>query len=383
MSTTSSSAVDLYARQLGWSVIPVNSDSKQPLVPWKKFSERRPTDDELRGWPERFKNAGIAVITGPVSGLVVLDCDGKSGLTEAVERGLPKTPMVSTPSGGMHAYFKWPKELKPFRNSTKLGESKKLDVRGDSAYVLAPWSKRSDGRRYTWLEDPKMKLAEVPGWFMKMLQKLTGEKRAEARRPTEYKVRLPGAAERVPRRVKRLIKNGYEDLERYGSRSECDLSVVVSLVFCGASNEEVKKIFESSPIGEKARERPGDSYLNFTIERAREQVARCQRALIKYADPIDYSQLEDGGSGAVRLQLAFWLEEESRLVRSGLTLPDQRHQECAHRWLSFFEAVRVRAPKSYEELVQTCHQLRRKFINVEFNEKRKNPIVGFFPTGGD
>src|SRR5882724_28044 len=98
----------------GWSIIPIRSGDKRPLVSWEDFQHRRPTAAEARvwfcGWPE----AGIGIVTGAISGLVVIDIDvrhGGDGSLEHLEREhcrLPATVECRTGGGGRHLYFAHP-----------------------------------------------------------------------------------------------------------------------------------------------------------------------------------------------------------------------------------------------------------------------------------
>ena len=47
-------------------------ECKLPLVPWKKYQNERPTVEEVNHWFNTNPDANIGIITGAVSGLVVL-----------------------------------------------------------------------------------------------------------------------------------------------------------------------------------------------------------------------------------------------------------------------------------------------------------------------
>ncbi len=67
----------------GISSIPVNSD-KKPLVAWKEFQNRLPSQDECKKWGS-MKKEGVAVICGAVSGnLEVIDIDNKNGIATEI-----------------------------------------------------------------------------------------------------------------------------------------------------------------------------------------------------------------------------------------------------------------------------------------------------------
>lgn len=137
---------------------------------------------QIERWWRANGNANVAVVTGPASGLLVIDVDGDDG-AEALrglerEHGpLPRTTSVVTPRGGAHYYLRYPTGRGEIRNSAGLlGPG--LDVRGAGGYVLMPPSQGANGRRYE--PDERAPLAEPPGW---LLQRLSGPQNGSRRTP--------------------------------------------------------------------------------------------------------------------------------------------------------------------------------------------------------
>ncbi len=104
-------------RELGFSVIPVNSKNKTGCAfPWKPFQTRLATCDEIKKWWDEYPNHGVAIITGEVSGIIVLDLDCREafdGIVEAQERfGFPEAHghyiYAQTGGNGRHYIFKHP-----------------------------------------------------------------------------------------------------------------------------------------------------------------------------------------------------------------------------------------------------------------------------------
>ena len=95
----------------GLCPIPVHSDgTKRPaLSSWKEFQKRFPTESEADEWARI--HFSLAIVCGVVSGgLEVLDFD-QQGLFEQFWPLLPpelvrRLPMVCTPSGGWHLYYR-------------------------------------------------------------------------------------------------------------------------------------------------------------------------------------------------------------------------------------------------------------------------------------
>lgn len=137
----------------GWHVFPVRQ--KEPLTT-HGFKDASADEDEIRAWWNTYRDAGVAIATGAVSGLVVLDEDtpkgGAGALVELEQRigKLPKTYTVLTGGGGRHYYFSHPGGIVPC-SAGKLGDG--LDVRADGGYVVAAPSSHASGRPYKVLHD--------------------------------------------------------------------------------------------------------------------------------------------------------------------------------------------------------------------------------------
>ena len=79
---------------------------KRPLVnQWTQYQKRRPTEEEVREWFNDFPEANIAIVTGKISGVIVLDLDAE-GAEDYIKQagGLPPTCSVNT-GKGKHLYL--------------------------------------------------------------------------------------------------------------------------------------------------------------------------------------------------------------------------------------------------------------------------------------
>ena len=63
----------------GWSVIPIEPRGKRPLTAWLEFESRCASPREVEGWFTRWPQANVGIVTGRVSGLVVIDVDARHG----------------------------------------------------------------------------------------------------------------------------------------------------------------------------------------------------------------------------------------------------------------------------------------------------------------
>lgn len=222
----------------GWSVIPVcarlphgrgcthgdqtcRSPGKTPLVRWAEFCSRPPTEDQMRAWAGRWPGANIAIITGDVSGgLLVLDADDAQAV-EAVQQLAPDAayiPTVRTPRGGTHFYFRSPPGLR-IGNAVRTG-GLKLDVRSERGYVVAP---PSSG--YSWVTPPSDDegLAELGGELLALLRD-AGRSAAPA---------APPGGGSGPVRAPKVEQGGRNDwLHRFG----------IKLLGVGVHPEEVRDV---------------------------------------------------------------------------------------------------------------------------------------------
>lgn len=148
----------------GWSVVPAHSvdadllcsctrpgctdTGKHPRVGWLQYQRERAGDGQVRTWWRRWPTANIAIVTGKVSGLVVLDIDPRHGGDESLRDlgKLPDTLTVLTGGGGQHLYYAHPGGVIP--NGANLLPG--IDVRGDGGYVIAPPSNHQSGGTYLW-----------------------------------------------------------------------------------------------------------------------------------------------------------------------------------------------------------------------------------------
>jgi len=103
----------------GWSVLPLCG--KRPAVAsWREYQTRRASLDELRTWFSR-DNANVGVVTGAMSGLVVVDCDTPDD-ARFWQKRFPQTPLaVATGRGGSHYYYRYPHGHDVFRRAMRHG----------------------------------------------------------------------------------------------------------------------------------------------------------------------------------------------------------------------------------------------------------------------
>lgn len=140
-----------------FSVIPVGQD-KKPLTKWEEYQQRKPTEEEIKNWADSFINPNIGIVTGDISGIVVVDVEagGNTG-------NLPPTVVSKTGGGGYHFFYKHPQQ--PIKNAVRIRE--KTDIRADGGYVIAPPSVHATGNQYEWSISPEdADFADLPKWIL-------------------------------------------------------------------------------------------------------------------------------------------------------------------------------------------------------------------------
>ncbi|THJ24680.1 bifunctional DNA primase/polymerase, partial [Candidatus Frankia alpina] len=152
----------LYYAGLGWPVVPVAPPGaavarpgKQPLArDWPTAAST--AVEQIQAWWRQWPDANIGIVTGPRSGLGILDLDvdkgGAASLSALESRVgcLPGTVTVMTGSGGAHLYYRHP-GIALLSAADVHGPG--LDVRGDGGLVVAPPSRHPCGHRYAWVGD--------------------------------------------------------------------------------------------------------------------------------------------------------------------------------------------------------------------------------------
>jgi hypothetical protein len=127
---------------------------------------------QIRSWWQHWPRSNVAIRTGEVSGLVVVDIDPTHGGEVTMQRvqrshgAMPPGRTVRTGSGGTHFYFRHPGV--PIRNDAGRAIGPGVDVRGDGGYVIAPPSRHRAGGLYA-VEARGGELPDFPEWIVDAL----------------------------------------------------------------------------------------------------------------------------------------------------------------------------------------------------------------------
>ena len=154
----------------------------------------------IREWWRHWPEANIGIVTGPESGILVLDVDGKRGeesLIDFERRGLhlPDTWVVRTGGGGQHLYFIWPEGAEVRNSQSKIAPG--LDIRGAGGYAVAPPSLHSSGARYE-VDESAIPAVCTPEWLLSLI-------REHAARQDRQSEPAPEAVVEHPNRTPHLL----------------------------------------------------------------------------------------------------------------------------------------------------------------------------------
>lgn len=162
----------LYYHKLGFSIIPARG--KVPAFPWKKYQKEKASVEEIEKW---FAKDGynIALVTGKISGVVVIDVDDKSKIPEWLKPYAKKTWIAKT-KRGYHFYFK----IKEDQHvpSAKIADG--VDLKGEGGIVILPPSSHPDGGKYVWVKF--IKKVENPADFSEIEKFVVRRENTEERK---------------------------------------------------------------------------------------------------------------------------------------------------------------------------------------------------------
>jgi replicative DNA helicase len=138
---------------LGFSIIPIGKD-KKPLVKWEEYQKRKMGYSEFEELTNGKDVEGIAVVTGAISGITVMDIDegAEDIFADFAQSGVfsKSVPIAITGGGGKHYYFAYTEGL---QTSTKIAGNYNIDCRNNGGYVLLPPSKHPSGNTYKWVAE--------------------------------------------------------------------------------------------------------------------------------------------------------------------------------------------------------------------------------------
>lgn len=147
----------------GWSILPVKPEEKRPyMTNWLQYTKTRATQKTVESWFNSLTGAGVGVVTGRISNIIVLDVESycKTPIEELLKR-YPTHLIARSGSGGYHLYYQYPQGISKVSNRVGIFEG--ADLRGDGGFIVLPPTRHPSGNLYTWMEQG------MPGVFPKAL----------------------------------------------------------------------------------------------------------------------------------------------------------------------------------------------------------------------
>src|SRR5262245_40300846 len=155
--------------QRGLAVFPCRPRDKRPATD-NGLNDATTDQEAITAWWQHDPNFNIAIATGAVSGIFVIDVDGidaEAALHRLeVEHGAVPPSVEVITARGRHVYFQMP-DLDLRNSASKIAPH--VDTRGNGGYVLAPPSIHPTGRRYAWSVDSASTIAPAPAWLLAKL----------------------------------------------------------------------------------------------------------------------------------------------------------------------------------------------------------------------
>jgi hypothetical protein len=169
-----STAALAFARR-GLAVFPCWPCTKKPVTT-HGFKDATTDPSVIERWWLTNPDYNIAIATGAVSGVLIVDVDGIDAEAElrkleGQHGALPATVEAIT-AHCRHLYFQMPDGVDARNSAGKIAPG--IDVRSNGGYVMAPPSVHPSGRRYAWSVDSARAFAATPYWLLGKIVAGTG-----------------------------------------------------------------------------------------------------------------------------------------------------------------------------------------------------------------
>jgi Bifunctional DNA primase/polymerase, N-terminal/Primase C terminal 1 (PriCT-1) len=239
----------------GKQVFPCRPREKEPATA-HGCKDATSDPDIIQGWWREWPDANLAVATGAVSNVLVLDIDGLDAEAqlrrlEANHGPLPAT-VESITARGRHLFFQYPEQ--PVRNSAgKLAPG--IDVRGEGGYVLVPPSIHPSGRRYCWSVDSGKAIAPAPEWLLAKFAIAAASNGNPAVAPADWRNLVCGGVDKGQRNESIARLAGYLLRRRVDPVVALEMLIVWNVAHCRPPLEatEINNIVDSIAARELKR----------------------------------------------------------------------------------------------------------------------------------
>ena len=136
----------------GWSVLPVRPDEKRPyMTNWLQYTKTRAPKPMVEAWFSNLTGAGVGVVTGKISNMVVLDVEHDCPYTiEELLKKYPTQMIARSGGGGYHLFYQYPVNQSRVSNRVRIFEG--ADLRADGGFIVLPPTMHPSGNRYEWVK---------------------------------------------------------------------------------------------------------------------------------------------------------------------------------------------------------------------------------------
>lgn len=143
----------------GWSILPVKPEEKRPyMTNWLQYTRTRAKEETVNNWFRSLSGAGVGVITGKISNIIVLDIENYCKISiEELLKKYPTQMYSKTGSGGYHLFYQYPQGVTKVSNRVGLFDG--ADLRADGGFIVLPPTRHPNGNQYEWIK------RGIPGVF--------------------------------------------------------------------------------------------------------------------------------------------------------------------------------------------------------------------------
>lgn len=136
----------------GWSVLPVRPEEKRPyMTNWLQYTKTRAPMATVENWFNHLSGAGIGVVTGRISNMIVLDIEADCPYPiEDLLKRYPTQMIARSGGGGWHLFYQYPTNQSRVSNRVKIFEG--ADLRADGGFIVLPPTMHPSGSRYEWVK---------------------------------------------------------------------------------------------------------------------------------------------------------------------------------------------------------------------------------------
>ena len=136
----------------GWSVLPVRPEEKRPFMTnWLQYTKTRASKEMINSWFTNLTGAGVGVVTGRISNMVVLDVESDCPFPiDDLLKKYPTQMIARSGGGGYHLFYQYPTNQTRVSNRVRIFDG--ADLRADGGFIVLPPTMHPSGNRYEWIK---------------------------------------------------------------------------------------------------------------------------------------------------------------------------------------------------------------------------------------